>query len=57
MNYLKKFLKKLINKNRKIIYSDRSFPLIDNAFEIDDLMQDQYFTKRKNNNVGDNIKI
>ncbi len=39
MNYLeKKFLKKLINKNRKIIYSDRSFPLIDNAFEIDDLM-------------------
>ena len=39
MNYLeKKFLRKLINKNRKIIYSDRSFPLIDNAFEIDDLM-------------------
>ena len=39
MNYLeKKFLKKLINKNIKIIYSDRSFPLIDNAFEIDDLM-------------------
>ena len=38
-NSEKKFLKKLINKNRKIIYSDKSFPLIDNAFEINDLME------------------
>lgn len=39
MNNLEnKFLKKLIHKNRKIIYSDKSFPLIDNAFETNDLM-------------------
>ncbi len=38
-NLEKRFLKKLINKNRKIIYSDKSFPLIDNAFEINDLME------------------
>ena len=34
----KKFLKKLINKNQKKIYSDYQYPLIDDAFEISDLM-------------------
>ena len=34
----KKFLKKLINKNQKRIYSDYQYPLIDDAFEISDLM-------------------
>ena len=39
MNSLeKKFLEKIIKKNRKVNYSDRQFPLIDDAFEISDLM-------------------
>ena len=37
-NNEKKFLKKLINKNQKKIYSDYQYPLIDDAFEISDLM-------------------
>ncbi len=34
----KNFLKKLIAKNKKENYSNNKFPLIDNAFEISDLM-------------------
>ncbi len=37
-NFEKKFLKNLIIKNQKKIYSDYEFPLIDDAFEINDLM-------------------
>ncbi len=37
-NFEKKFLKKLVIKNQKKIYSDYEFPLIDDAFEINDLM-------------------
>ena len=34
----KNFLKKLISKNKKENYSNKKFPLIDNAFETSDLM-------------------
>ena len=34
----KKFLKKLIIKNKNEFYSDREYPLIDNPFETSDLM-------------------
>ena len=36
--FRKKLLEKIIKKNRKVNYSDRQFPLIDDAFEISDLM-------------------
>ncbi len=34
----KKFLQKLIDKNKNEFYSDREYPLIDNPFETSDLM-------------------
>ncbi len=34
----KKFLQKLIDKNKNELYSDREYPLIDNPFETSDLM-------------------
>ena len=34
----KNFLYKLINKNKSEIYSDKEYPLIDNPFDVNDLM-------------------